>query len=470
MSFLNDSKKKDRMSQNHQHLSKQTIDTENIKEFAKHLNDLTSFELVDLITAKPIEEGFLIFNSLSDPIAQQTFEYLPLKIQQEFLNLLPSQQVAKLLNALAPDDRTTLLETLPNTVVNQLLKYLSPEERALSIKLLGYPENSVGRLMTPDYISIKLDWTAKQVLDYIREKGKDSETINVIYAVDDNGVLIDDFKIRQFLLAPLDTKASELSDKKFISLSVNDDEEKAINVFRKYNRVALPVTDAKGLLLGIVTFDDIMAVSVQEDTEDMQKIGGVEALNAPYMKIPFFELMHKRVGWLVVLFLGEMLTASAMAFYEQEIAKAVVLALFIPLIISSGGNAGSQASTLIIRAMALGEVGLKDWWRIMRREVYAGLFLGFILGLIGFFRITFWSWFSNIYGDHWLLVAYTIMLALVGVVLWGTFIGSMLPLALKRCGFDPAVSSAPFVATIVDVVGLIIYFTIAMVVLGGTLL
>ncbi|MCE5319346.1 MAG: magnesium transporter, partial [Parachlamydia sp.] len=350
------------------------------------------------------------------------------------------------------------------------LKYLTPDERAVSIKLLGYPENSVGRLMTPDYIAIKLDWTVSRVLDHIRTKGRDSETINVIYAVDDRGVLVDDFRIREFLFASLNTTVRELADNQFVALNVDDDEEKAINVFRKYDRIALPVVDSKGILLGIVTADDIIQKAVEEDTEDIQKIGGVQALKEPYMEIPFFSLMRKRLGWLVILFLGELLTASALGYFEEEISKAVVLALFLPLIISSGGNAGSQASTLIIRAMALGEVTLKDWWKIMRREIFSGIFLGIALGAIGFFRISLWSLFSDMYGVHWLLVACTVFLALIGVVLWGTLSGSMLPLVLKRMGFDPAASSAPFVATMVDVTGLIIYFSIAMVVLHGTLL
>lgn len=446
------------------------ITADNIVEFSPQLNLLSSFELADLISSKPMEEQILIFNALAPSLAAPTFEYLPFSTQKILLNAMPIHRTAKLLNVISPDDRTQLLTELPKDRVNRLLQFLSPEERALSIKLLGYPADSVGRLMTPDYIAIKLNWTVKQVLDYIREKGKDSETLNVIYVVDDDGKLIDDFRIREFLLAPLDTKVEDLADHKFLALNVDDPEEKAINIFRKYDRVALPVVNDQGLLLGIVTIDDIIDVAVEEDTEDMQKIGGVEALKEPYMSIPFLSLMRKRGEWLVILFLGEMLTASTMGFFQDEIAKAVVLALFLPLIISSGGNAGSQASTLIIRAMALGEITMHDWWRIMRREIYSGIFLGCMLGIIGFFRVTLWSQFSSIYGAHWLMLAWTIFFALIGVILWGTLCGAMLPLILKRCGFDPAVSSAPFVATIVDVTGLIIYFSIALVVLQGTLL
>lgn len=427
-------------------------------------------DLAELILSESEDEQLYQFNLLSDALAVATFEYLPFSAQTRILSHLSTDKAAYLLNHLSPDDRTAFLEELPTHVVNQLIKLLSPEERKLSLKLLGYPEDSVGRLMTPDFLAIKQDWSVKQVLDYIRKYGHDSETINVIYVIDDQGILIDDLRIREFLFAPLEAKVSDLMDRQFVALSAFDNEEAAIQVFRKYDRVALPVVDKQGVLLGIVTFDDILELVKREDTEDIQKVGGMEALNEAYLLTPFFELMRKRAGWLVVLFIGEMFTATAMGYFEGEISKAVVLALFLPLIISSGGNSGSQASTLIIRAMALGEVRLRDWWRVMRREILSGLFLGVVLGLIGFFRVTAWSLFTNLYGPHWILVATTIFFALIGVVLWGSFTGAMLPFLLRRLGFDPAASSAPLVATIVDVTGIVIYFTIALVVLRGTLL
>jgi magnesium transporter len=461
------------MTNNHNHpplFPNISFKTQNIHEYETQLQMAPVVDLVDLLESRGESEKLLIFTVLPHEKAVKVFEYLPIRTQKFILGQLPPPQLARLLNALSPDDRTALLEEMPAETMNVLLQYLSPEEKNLSIRLLGYPENSVGRLMTPDYISIKMDWTVEQVLGFIRETGKDSETINVIYAVDEHGTLIDDFRIRQFLLAPLTTKVSDLADHHFVALNVDDNEEKAVQIFRKNNRVALPVIDANKHLLGIVTFDDILSVSVAEDTEDMQKIGGVEALDEPYMTIPFFRLIKKRVGWLVILFLGEMLTASAMGYFEDELSKAVVLALFLPLIISSGGNAGSQASTLIVRALALGEITLRDWWRILRREIFQGLLLGLVLGTIGFFRVSIWSYFSTIYGVHWLLIAYTIFLSLIGVVFWGAIAGALMPIVLKRCGFDPAVSSAPFLATLVDVTGLIIYFTIAIAVLSGTLL
>lgn len=446
------------------------ITEKNIDRYTQQLNEAFPSDLAEFIQERESDEQLLLFNTLDEETASRTFEFLPPKTQQELLKALPAPRIALILNNMFPDDRTALLEELPKDLVNHLLIYLSPSERALSLKLLGYPEDSVGRLMTPDYIAINIDWTVKKVLEYIRKNGHDSETINVIYAIDENGVLIDDIRIRQLLLVPLDTIVKNLADKKFITLNVNDNEETAINTFRKYGRVVLPVVDAKRVLLGIVTIDDIISRAVNADTEDIQRMGGVTALEEPYMEISFLALMRKRISWLVMLFLGEMLTASAMGIYQDEISKAVVLALFLPLIISSGGNAGSQATTLIIRALALGEVKLKDWWKIMQREIYSGIFLGMALGTIGFFRVSLWSLFSNMYGAYWLLIAFTIFFSLIGVVTWGTLVGSMLPLVLRKCGFDPAVSSAPFVATLVDVTGLMIYFTIAMLVLHGTLL
>ena len=277
-------------------------------------------------------------------------------------------------------------------------------------------------------------------------------------------------RIREFLLAPLDRRVAELMDRRFVALKATDDQEAAVGVFRQYDRTALPVTDTAGMLIGIVTIDDVLDVAEATATRDIQRIGGSEALDEPYISIAFGRMIQKRAGWLTALFLGEMLTATAMGVFEAEISKAVVLALFVPLIISSGGNSGSQAATLVIRALALGEVGVRDWWRVMRREVLAGLALGAILGSIGFLRISLWSAFSDIYGPHWLLVAITVSVSLVGVVLWGTLSGSLLPFLLKRLGFDPAASSAPFVATLVDVTGLVIYFSVALVGTAGNAL
>jgi magnesium transporter len=441
-----------------------------IKTLTEELNSLSPFELAILIEKKGEAEQAILFRALTPSIALQTFEFLFPQIQRKLLHSIPTTQAAFILKELSPDDRTSFLQELPRDVVDELVKLLPYEERILTLTLLGYPEGSIGRLMTPDYIAIKMDWTIEKVFDHIRAFGHDSETINYLYVLNDEGVLIDDIKLKDLLFVSREFKVESISDRQFVALSVYDSDEIAINVFKQYDRNALPVVDEKGILLGIVTIDDILRLANQEATEDMQKIGGMEALDEPYLQAPFLELMRKRASWLVVLFLGEMFTATAMGYFEDEISKAVVLALFLPLIISSGGNAGSQASTLVIRAMALGEVKLRDWWQIVRLEVLSGIFLGTVLGIIGFFRVALWGLFSSIYGEHYVLIAITIGLSLIGVVLWGTLAGALLPLILRRAGVDPATSSAPFVATIVDVTGLIIYFLIAIVILRGTLL
>jgi len=308
------------------------------------------------------------------------------------------------------------------------------------------------------------------VLDHIREGGKNVETIDVIYVVNDKGEIVDDVRIREILLASPDKMIGEIIDNRFIALNVNDDQNSANNAIKMNNRVALAVVDDKNILLGIVTIDDVLWVASEEFTEDIQKIGGTEALDEPYLEVPLIKLFKKRIVWLVVLFLGEMLTATAMGYFEDEIAKAVVLALFVPLIISSGGNSGSQASTLIIQAMALGEITISDWWRVIRREIISGLLLGSVLGLIGFVRVVTWNSIFHTYGEHGALVGLTVGFSLLGVVIWGTVSGSMLPIVLKKLGADPATSSAPFVATLVDVTGLVIYFSMAYLFMQGILL
>jgi magnesium transporter len=427
-------------------------------------------ELADVIVNRPDEEKIELFNALVPERAAAVFEFMPFDVQQEILYSLSSERAAAVLNAMSPDDRTSLLAELPGTTATDLLKLLSPGERKVTLMLLGYPENSVGRLMTPNFIAVHLDWTVQQVLKHIRIWGYSSETIDYVYIVDDQRHLLDDVHIRAFLISSPHKRVSELSDGRYNALYATDDQEFALNTFRKNGRAALPVIDHNAVLLGIVTLDDILEISSEEFTEDIQKLGGVAALDQPYLKTPFLALMYKRAGWLVVLFIGELFTATALGYFEEEIASAVVLALFLPLIISSGGNAGSQASTLIIRALALDEISSRDWKTIGYREICSGLFLGTILGSVGFMRVSLWSFFSPIYGNHWPLIALTIFCSLIGVVLWGTLTGAMLPLILSRLGFDPATSSTPFVATLVDVTGLIIYFSIAIFFLRGTLL
>lgn len=429
------------------------------------LNNLNISDVEVLIGELP-DYGPQFIELLSINRAVNVFRILDFPVQERILKKLSGTKIADLINELPPDDRTALFSELHGDTVKVLIQHLPADDRKEALVLLGYKEDSVGRLMTPDYIAVKRSWNVDRVLSHIRKYGKDSETIDVIYVIDSNGILLDDIRIREVLLADPETKVSALMDSRLIALNVKDPQEEVINVFRMNNRVALPVTDDENILLGIVTVDDILWIANEEYTEDIQKIGGTEALDEPYLDINLFKLVKKRIGWLIILFLSEMLTTTAMQSYGGELQAITMLAFFVPLIISSGGNSGSQASTLIIQAMALGEVRLTDWWRVMRREILSGLMLGVILGIIGFSRVALWTTFSNIYGAHWLLMAFTVCFALIGVVLWGSLAGSMLPIVLKKIGFDPATSSAPFVATLVDVTGLVIYFNIAMLVFG----
>jgi magnesium transporter len=445
------------------------IQNEDVLRIREFLNQQNISDVAELIYEYPEYEGKIISN-MSVHRASSVFKILDFSTQKTIIQELPPFKTAELLNELPADDRTSFLEELPSEVVKELIRLLDPEERRVTLSLLGYPEGSVGRLMTPDYIAVQVDWTVQEVLEYIREVGKERETIDVIYVVNDKGEFVDDMRIREVILASPDKQVGDIIDNRSITLKVTDDQEVANQIFKMNNRVALPVVDDKHVLLGIVTIDDVLWVANEEFSEDMQKIGGTEALDEPYLEMPILKLFKKRVVWLIVLFIGEMLTATAMGFFEDEIAKAVVLALFVPLIISSGGNSGSQASTLIIQAMAVGEIHVSDWWRVMRREIISGLMLGFILGLVGFFRIVIWNSIFNSYGDHANLIGLTVGFSLVGVVLWGTVSGSMLPIILKTLGADPATSSAPFVATLVDVTGLIIYFSMAYFFMQGILL
>jgi magnesium transporter len=446
------------------------IEARDFVSLRKETRNWPAGDLADLMEPVPPEKKAIVFRLLPRDQAAQVFSYLPIEHQEELLKAMAHEEVVNILNDMSDDDRTELLEELPAQVTQKLLNSLSPEERRRASQLLGYAENSIGRLMTPHFVRVRPNWTVAQALDHIRHYGVDSETMSMIYVIDDNGKLIDDLRIRQVLLASPETLISDLMDRRFVALKATDDQEVAVEAFRESDRNAIPITDTQGALIGIITIDDILEVAEEEATEDIQKMGGSEALDEPYMEIAIPSMVRKRATWLIVLFLSEMLTATAMSRFQNEIAKAVILSIFVPLVISSGGNSGSQASTLIIRAMALGEVTLKDWWRVMRREILSGLSLGTILGMIGFIRISTWALLFHSYGDHWPLLALTVGVALIGIVLWGTLSGSMLPFLLRRIGLDPATSSAPFVATLVDVSGLVIYFTVAAIILRGTLL
>jgi magnesium transporter len=446
------------------------LDVDNPAALKEFLDDQNISDVAEMVEEFP-DMSTRILNGMSINRAASVFKILDISMQKEIMQELSPSQQAALLNELPADDRTDFLEELEENTVRELIKMLDPDERKITLSLLGYPENSVGRLMTPDYVYVYPENTTEEVFATIRKYGKDSETINVIYVINNEGELLDDIRIRDFILSDPQKKVEELMDERFIALHPEDDQETVAEVFRMNNRVALPVISQGNKLLGIVTIDDILWVAGEEFGEDMQKMGGTSALDEPYIEMSLPKLYRKRIFWLIILFFGELITITAMQQFQDEIAKVVILATFIPLIISSGGNSGSQASTLIIQAMALGELTLSDWWRIMRREIFSGLLLGLTLCILGFSVIFTWHQFNpETFGVHYLPLGLTVGFSLAGIVLWGSLMGSMLPLLLKRLGADPAASSTPFVATLVDVTGLLIYFSMAWLLLKGTLL
>jgi len=443
--------------------------TEDKLQIKAFLDDQNISEVADLVYEFP-EHGSQIIANMSVHRAASVFKILDLSIQKDIIRELPPNTTASLLNELPADDRTDFLEELPSNAVRELIKLLDPDERKITLSLLGYPENSIGRMMTPDYVYVYSENTIEEVFATIRKYGKDSETINVIYVINRNGELLDDLRISEFILSQPDKKVSELMDERFVALHPEDDQETAAEIFKMNNRVALPVVSKSNKLLGIVTIDDILWVAGEEFSEDMQKMGGTEALEEPYLDVPLFRLYKKRIVWLIILFIGETLTIAAMSGFQETLEQVLVLSTFIPLIISSGGNSGSQAATLIIQALALGEVTVKDWWLIARREIFSGMIMGITLGVFGFFIIIGGYHFFGLFGEHYIRISFAIGTAVIGVVTWGTIMGSMLPLLLKRLGADPATSSTPFIATLVDVTGLLIYFGTAFLILKGVLL
>ncbi|MEP6673755.1 MAG: magnesium transporter [Ferruginibacter sp.] len=428
-------------------------------------------EVAKLFISIPTKKAIEAFKSFPAEQEVSVFPYLDNQLQRKILPSLTKTRAAYILNALSSDDRTIFYSSLKGIELSGLLELLNEENKNALNQVLGYSDKTVARIINTDFATIESGMSIAEAIEYLRQHYKDTEATNVIYVADKDGRLIDDIPVRRFLLNDPQKKVEDILDGSCIRLKITDSKEDAAQKFKEYDRVVLPVTNDDNVLLGVVTVDDVMDIIEQRDTAEMQKFGGIEELDYPYVKTPFGSLLKKRAGWLIILFLGEMLTATAMGYFDAEIQKAVVLALFVPLIISSGGNSGSQAATLIIRAMALKELTFKDWWYVMRREILSGLSLGVILGMIGFIRISVWQnfhWYN--YGPHWLLLAITILFSLIGIVMWGTLTGSMIPMLLKRLKIDPATSSAPFVATLVDVTGLIIYFSIAAIFLKGTLL
>jgi magnesium transporter len=428
-------------------------------------------EVAKMLGAVPIDTAMQAFRSL--PVSTQTkvFPYVDILLQRKIIKTLTKTRASYILNELSSDDRIVFYSSLKGIERSTYLELLNVKSKDAVHNILGYPENSVARLINTEFATIDTEITIAEANEHLRKNHKDNETANVIYVIDKEGKLIDDIPVRRFVLNDPAKKVADILDGHCVSLKMTDTKEDAVVKFKEYDRVVLPVTNTDNTLLGVLTVDDVLDAAEQRDTKEIQNFGGVEGLDYPYVKTGFFSLIKKRATWLIVLFVGEMLTATAMGYFDTEISKAVVLALFVPLIISSGGNSGSQAATLIIRAMALKELTIKDWWFVMKREILSGLTLGFILGTIGFIRIAVWQ---NLhlyhYGPHWVLLSWTIFFSLIGIVMWGTLSGSMIPIVLKKFKLDPATSSAPLVATLVDVTGLVIYFSIAAIILKGTIL
>jgi magnesium transporter len=417
------------------------------------------------------EERVEAFHLLARDDAEEFFLGLSAADLASLMRALPRNERRAWMRLLAPDDAADLVQEVPDDEREGLLSLLDDPTRKEVTALLAYKQDAAGGLMNPRYARLRPDMTVDEAIGYLRRQARTNlETLSYLYVIDDQQRLLGVVSFRELFASPPERTVREVMRTDLVTVRDDQDQEEVSKLLTQNDLVAIPVLDAEGHMKGIVTFDDIVDVVEQEATEDIQKLAGMEALDEPYLDIAFSRMFRRRAGWLSALFLGEMLTASAMAFFEDEIAKAVVLALFVPLIISSGGNSGSQASTLVVRAMSLGEVRLADWWRVVRRELASGLALGSVLGVIGFLRIVIWQALSPLYGEHYLLVALTVFMSLIGVVTFGTMAGSLLPFILRRLGFDPASASAPFVATLVDVTGLVIYFTVASVILAGALL
>jgi magnesium transporter len=438
------------------------------------VSELLPSDIADLVNQLRLQEAATVMSMLTVPRAVEVFDQPTLRRRSAILGKMEPGRAGQILENLSSDQRTEIARGLGEIGRRRLLPKLSPEIRAEVEGLLRYPEKTAGGIMTTEFVHLEPTMRVGDCLDHVRRVASEKESIYACYVMDPGTKrLLGAVSLRDLVMADPKQPVESVMRRRPITVAALDDQEVVAQKIAKYNLLAVPVLEKDGSVVGFVTVDDVVDVMIEEGTEDVLKMGAVEAgaPDEPYTATPFWALVRRRAGWLLILFLGEMLTATAMGRFEEEIARAVVLALFVPLIISSGGNSGSQAATLIIRALAVGDLRLRDWWRVMRREVFSGLVLGGILGLVGFLRISVWSLAApGTYGPHWPLIAFTVWLALIGVVLWGTVAGSMLPLFLKRFGLDPAVSSAPFVATLVDVTGLVIYFEVASQLLRGTLL
>ena len=451
---------------------RKAISSQNGAFIVEQLKELYPPDIAEIFNELEIEEAKYVYTQLNEQVASDVLVELEDDVRERFLASLTSKEIAEqFIDNMDSDDAADVIAELPDNVQDEVLAHIEDSEQASDIvDLLKYDENTAGGLMRKEFVRVHLRSKALECVREIRQQAHELEEVYDVYVVDDDEKLIGILPLKKLIVSPVRSIVADIYDPKIISVKAGTPSEEVANVMDKYKLIAIPVVDALGRLVGVITIDDIVDFRREEETEDVQKMAAMEALEEPYMSTPFLQMIKKRSGWLVILFLGETLTATAMGFFQDQIAKAVILALFIPLIISSGGNSGSQASTLIIRALALGEITLRDWWKIIKKEFSTGLVIGLILGCIGFVRVAAWSCFISSYGPHWQLIALTVGFSLVGVVLWGTLMGSLLPLALKRLGLDPAVSSAPFVATLVDVTGLIIYFSFSIMFLKGILL
>jgi magnesium transporter len=446
---------------------------ESLVGISQMVADLAPADLADLLNQLTLVEAATVVSMLPVTRTIELFDEPIMRRRAAILERLEPARAAEIVSGLSADERTDVVQKMGHHERHLILPKLSSDIQKELEGLLQYPAHTAGGIMTTEFVRLDQKMSVADALKHIRSVAREKESIYACYVMEpSSGRLVGAVSLRDLVMAELNTPITEIMRRKPVTVNAFEDQEDVAKKISKYNLLAVPVLEKDGSVVGFVTVDDVVDVLIEEGTEDILRMAAVEpgALDRPYMQTSLPVMIRKRASWLVILFLGEMLTATAMGFFEKEIAKAVVLALFVPLIISSGGNSGSQASTLVIRALALSEVSLRDWWRVMRREVFSGLGLGAILGTIGFLRITVWSAFTNLYGPHWPLVALTVGVALIGIVLWGTIAGSMLPFILRRLGFDPATSSAPFVATLVDVTGLIIYFSVAVVILRGTLL
>lgn len=449
---------------------KALIELRAFRQIRDALATLEPIDIADLVHALEPDDAVIAFRVLPRQLAADAFAELTADSQELLLEELGDERAARLVESMDPDDRVAVLDELPVEVASQLIERFSPRNRKITQAILGYDSESVGRIMTPDYVRIRPDWTVARALDHIRRYGHDAETIHWVYVVDREGELLDDLHIRKLLLAEPDSTIAQLMDNEFLSLRADEDREEAVRMMSRYDRTALPVVDSLGLLVGIVTVDDVADIAEEEFTEDVQKLGGMAALDLPYMSTSLGEMLRKRGVWLALLFVMQVGTIAVISHFEESLAKAVVLASFIPLVISCGGNTGSQAATMLVRALSVGDIDTSDWWRVARKELLTGIGLGSVLGVLGFVTVSVASQLGFVATESPVRVGVAVGIAVVLIVTWATIVGSLLPILLVRIGLDPATSSTPLIATLMDVSGLLIYFSIALLLLSGTVI